>query len=332
MKIGFIGAGSIGTLFGGRIASIKSEKYRVEVIIFGRESHIDKVNRNGLSLEKKNKIQKISNIIGFTDPLSYREFFHEMGSSPFDFTFLTTKAYDIVDAIEGYRDIIKKSKYLVILQNGLGNEDTVGQFISPEKIIRALTTEGAFLKKPGHIIHTGEGLTQIGFPFLNEDSQKSKKGKYFEDLRKLKEILSISGFKTVIEENIQKKSWEKIFVNIGINAIGALTHLENGKLIVIEELKDLMAKAVKEAYKVARGKKIPLEDKNYEESAYEVARKTYANKNSMLQDILRKKKTEIEYINGKIVQYAKQLGISVPINETLTYLIRGLEKSWNESS
>jgi len=330
MKIGFIGAGSIGTLFGGRIASIKSDKYKGEVIIFGRKAHIDTVNRNGLSLEKKNKIRKISNIIGFTDPLSYNEFFQGMGHSPFDFIFLTTKAYDIVNAIEEYRDIIKNSKYLVVLQNGLGNEDTVRQFISPEKIIRALTTEGAFLKKPGYVIHTGEGLTQVGFPFLNKDSQKAKKGKYFEDLRKLKEILSISGFKTVIEGNIKKKSWEKIFVNIGINAIGALTNLENGKLIKLKNLRELMGKAVKEAYKVAKAKKIPIGDNNFEQSAYEVARKTSANKNSMLQDILREKKTEIEYINGKIVQYAKQLGISVPINESLTYLIKGLEKSWNE--
>jgi 2-dehydropantoate 2-reductase len=332
MKIGFIGAGSIGTLFGGRLALLKSDKYKVEVIIFGRKTHIDKVNRSGLSLEEKNKIQKISNIIGFTNPFSYKEFFQGMGSISFDFIFLTTKAYDIVDAIDEYREIIKNANYLVVLQNGLGNEDIVKQFLSPEKIIRALTTEGAFLKEPGYLIHTGSGLTQIGFPFISEDFHKSKKGKYFQDLRKLKEILSISGFKTVIENDIQKKNWEKIFVNIGINAIGALTHLENGKLINLKNLKDLMGKAVKEACKVAKAKKIPIEDKKYEQSAYEVAKKTSANKNSMFQDILREKKTEIEYINGKIVQYAKQLGISVPINETLTYLIKGLEKSWEEFS
>ena len=61
---------------------------------------------------------------------------------------------------------------------------------------------------------------------------------------------------------------------------------------------------------------------------YSVAEKTYDNKNSMLQDILKGKPTEIDFLNGKMVEYAKELRIRIPINELLTFLIKGLERSF----
>ncbi|TXT54044.1 MAG: 2-dehydropantoate 2-reductase [Promethearchaeota archaeon] len=326
-KIGFIGAGSIGTLFGGKIASNQSEKYKTEVILFGRKPHIDMVNRNGLRVEENGKVEKVSNIFGFTDIQSYQTFFKVLGLHNFDFLFLTTKAYDIEQSIKDYKMIIEKCKFFVLLQNGLGNEETARNYISDHKIIRALTTDGAFLKRPGLVIHTGEGLTQIGFPF-SQSRVNDSKDYYKKWLYRLKEILLDSGFKTKQVDEIQTKCWEKIFVNIGINAFGALTRLENGKLLEIKNLKELMHKAIKEAYEIAKRKNVPLEKKDYTEAAYQVAQHTYNNKNSMLQDILQKKKTEIDYINGKIVEYAREMGKKVPINETLTYLIKGLEESW----
>ena len=92
-------------------------------------------------------------------------------------------------------------------------------------------------------------------------------------------------------------------------------------------LKRLMGETVKEAVKVAKLKKIKLSNENFIELTYSVANKTYNNKNSMLQDILKGKKTEIEFLNGKIVEYANELGIDAPLNEFLTLLIKGLELS-----
>ena len=124
-----------------------------------------------------------------------------------------------------------------------------------------------------------------------------------------------------------RESWEKALINIGINAIGALTRLTNGELLKKDILKDLMAKAVEEALIIAKLKNIDLPSKDYVNLMYKVALDTSANKNSMLQDILKAKFTEIDFLNGKIVNYAKKLGLKVPINETLTSLIKGLETS-----
>ena len=95
----------------------------------------------------------------------------------------------------------------------------------------------------------------------------------------------------------------------------------------IDGLNDLMSEAVNEALLVAKKKGINLSDKDFVSLTFDIAKKTAENKNSMLQDILKGKKTEIDFLNGIIVEYAKELKISVPINELLTSLIKGIEIS-----
>jgi len=323
-KIGFIGAGSIGSLFGGylaNLANLKPELYKVEVILFGRKSHIEAINREGLSISKDSETIEIKNIKGFKNPKKYQQDDNEK----FKYMFLTTKTYDIKEALSEYENLIKDTKLLVILQNGIGNEALVQNFIPKDKIIRILTSNGALLYAPGKVKHTGHGFTKIGFPFIKRRDAKSNKR--FKDLKLLNELLTNSGIKTTLSDDIIRDSWEKVFVNIGINPFGALTRLKNGELLENKKIKALMGDAVEEAVKIAKLKHINLSEQDYKALTYDVAKKTAENKNSMLQDVLKGKKTEIDFMNGRIVKYADELGVKVPINRTLSYLIKGLELS-----
>ncbi len=323
LRIGFIGAGSIGSLFGGYIAGIKSDKYSIEVIFFCGKAHAEAINKNGLKIYKKQEVQEIKSIRAFVDEKYYEKKLRKDSSSGFNFLFLTTKAYGIETAMLQYRKLIEGTKWLIILQNGIGNEDIAIKYCSKSELIRAVTTNGALLKDPGEIIHTGEGITKIGFPFREESKKKAE----VSDLELLRDLLNSAGLETIIADDIVKESWEKILINIGINAIGALTRLSNGKLVKYDNLKYLMSEAIKEAIKVAKMKNIKLPEKNYILQTFEVAKKTAENKNSMLQDILNRKITEIDFINGRILKYAQELGFEVPINKFLTYLIKGIERS-----
>ena len=122
--------------------------------------------------------------------------------------------------------------------------------------------------------------------------------------------------------------WEKIFINIGINAIAAINNIPNGGLIESEELRILMKNAITEAWEVANALNIPVDSSpdRYIEFTYSVCAKTKPNRNSMLQDLDNGRKTEINFINGKIVEYGKKFGISTPINQKLTHEIKKLEK------
>ncbi|MFX1238857.1 MAG: ketopantoate reductase family protein [Promethearchaeota archaeon] len=320
MRIGIVGAGSIGLLFGGYLANIESDLYSIEIVLFGRKEHVNAIQNNGLLLKNNKETIIIKNIQAFECP---EDLERNHLSLKFDFVFLTTKTYDIEPSLRQYEEILRMSDYLVLLQNGIGNEDVAKSFFDENCIIRMITTNGAFKEEAGSVYHTGFGVTKVGFPFQNIMDKPN-----IDVLKLLKELLCEATLETFIVRDILKDCWEKILINIGINAFGALTRLTNGELLHNESLKELMSKAIKEALVVAEKKGIDLPNKDYIDITYNVANKTHSNKNSMLQDVLKGKKTEIDYINGRIVEYARELNILVPTNELLTALIKGLEASF----
>ncbi|KKK42594.1 hypothetical protein LCGC14_0385400 [marine sediment metagenome] len=330
IRIGYIGAGSIGSLFGGYIANVQSEETEIETIFFCTKEHAEKINQSGLKIIKNQEVKETRNIRAYPDEKVLEDKIRKEPSFGFDFMFLTTKAYDLEKAIKQYKNLIEVSKWLVILQNGIGNEDIAGKYILKSKLIRAVTTNGAFLKEPGKILHTGDGITKIGFPFLkNSKVKKEDFENAYKDLENLKGILESASFETEIVDDVIKESWEKVFVNVGINAFGALTRLPNGVLLDFDEMKSLMGEAINEATNIAKVMNIEILDKDYVAYTLQIAKKTSQNKNSMLQDILNGKQTEIDFINGRVIKYAQDLGMKVPINTLLTYLIKGLERSFN---
>jgi len=329
VNIGFIGAGSIGSLFGGYLAKISSQKYKVNVVLFSREAHVEVIRNHGLILEKQEEKTILNEIKAYTNSKEFEKLFDKNEEWHFDYLFLTTKAYDSERALSEYEKLVASCNYLVILQNGIGNEEIVERYVKKEKIIRAITTGGALLKHPGHVIHTGEGFTKMGFVYqIKSISSLESDDHRQEGINLLKELLDQTGLECHIVEDIRRESWEKVLVNIGINPFAGLTRLRNGQLLEDENLKNLMKRAVAEAVNVAREKGVNLPEKDYAEAAFDVARKTSNNQNSMLQDILKGKKTEIEFINGKIMKYAEELGIKASLNRILTILIKGIENSY----
>jgi len=329
LKIGFIGAGSIGSMFGGYLASIHTDESPLEIILFCRKNHKDAINKKGLELITANKNVLLTNIKAYESAEEFIEVYGIDNIYQFDYLFIATKAYDSERAMIQYKGVIDASSWLVILQNGVGNEEVVKRNCDENKVIRIVTSHGALMEKSGQVRHTGLGFTKIGFTFLKPQiNNKEVYDQAYEKLCLLKSLLDAGGIKTEIVDDIIKCSWEKAFVNIGINAIGALSRLNNGELLENENLKKYMGIAVKEALDVAKLKEIEISERDYIDLMYSVAEKTYNNKNSMLQDILKGKPTEIDFLNGKIVELAKELNMKVPINEILTFLVKGLEGSF----
>jgi len=329
LRIGFIGSGSIGSLFGGYLASVHTDVNPLEITFFCRRGHAKIINKHGIKIYNDKGNLTLTNIQAFENVEDFTKRSINDKKYKLDYLFLTTKTYDSERAMIQYKELIDSSNWLVILQNGIGNEELVKKYCDENKIIRIITSNGALLKEYGRVYHTGVGFTKMGFVYIKP--QKQSHSRYKDGhikLNMLKNSLDAGGLETEIVDDIVKQTWEKAFVNIGINALGALTRLNNGKLLEDEKLKQLMSAAVKEALEVAKLKCIELSDRDYVMLMYSVAEKTYNNKNSMLQDILKGNLTEIDFLNGRIVRLAKEVGIKVPINGMLTYLIKGLEKSF----
>lgn len=302
LKIVIMGAGSIGSLFGARLAVAKND-----VALIARKSHMKAIQQTGLRVDGVSG-KRVTKVKVVERPSQLKE--------DIDLILLTVKAYDTKQAVIEVEGIMKKDTPLLCLQNGLGLEEIAASILGRERVLRGVTRNGALLKEPGLVLHTGRGETIIGE--LN--------GKITERTRIIAEVFSEAELLTRVTDNMKGAVWNKVLINAGINPFGTLTKMKNGELLTIHELRELMVKTVIEGKHVASKNGVKLENDPVS-SMLKTAELTAQNKNSMLQDIERGKRTEIDFINGAISSLGKKLRVSTPLNSLLTYLVRGLEKS-----
>ncbi len=305
MKIIIVGPGAMGCLLAGLLARSQNEVWLLDK----NENRADNIKKNGIKIEGKTEL---SIKINATANLA------EIKNA--DLVIIAVKSYDTIPAVSNLNPIINEATCILTLQNGIGNVENIKSAVDSSNILGGVTSHGATLLGEGIIRHAGTGDTYIG----------RLDGKLTGRMQEISGIFNKSGVETKISDNIQGLLWSKLVINVGINALTAITRLNNGRLIEFEGTYDVMEKAVSEAVSVAQKKGIKLIYENPFERVKEVCRLTSANISSMLQDVLKKRKTEIDYINGAIVREAKTLNIPVPINEALTSLVKTIESSYDK--
>jgi 2-dehydropantoate 2-reductase len=212
--------------------------------------------------------------------------------------------------------IFAEHTQVISLQNGLGNLEAIAQMVNPEKIIGGVTSHGATLIDTGHIRHAGKGDTIIGRTNKQID----------DELQKIANLLSGAGIETKVSSDVESTIWSKLIVNAAINPLTAITRLKNGQLLESDETRRLLDLVAEESEKIVKIAGISLAYPDIKSKVYDVCEATAQNTSSMLQDILRGRRTEIDAINGAIVEKAKELNINAPVNEMLTCLVKMLQK------
>lgn len=306
LRVAVIGPGAIGLFFGGLLSRLGLDVWFLDKSK-ERAAHL---NRQGLLFEEAGT--------GKRSPLKVTSNAASIG--PSDLVLVCVKSYDTESAASLLPSLIHQNTLVLTLQNGLGHVEVLKKFLLERQIAIGVTFHGVTLVETGHIRHAGEGPTYIG-SFPPDEKMRGQ-------LVKLAEILTAAGLATELVENIEEIVWNKLLINVGINALSALIRLENGDLVKFPEIQKLMAMAITEALAVARGKGLRANPQTVEE-AKAACLATAKNRSSMLQDVLKKKRTEIEAINGAVVKEGKTLGIATPANEVLTLLVKGIEKSYN---
>ena len=307
MKIVVVGPGAMGCLFAAFLA--KSDQ---EVYLFDRKKErADAISKNGITVEGISDLK--APVKTTTNPKDIKAC---------DLIIICVKSYDTEEAAREIKSLIEKNTLVLTLQNGVGNVETISRIAGEGKTIGGVTSQGATLLGDGHIRHAGKGETVIGL----SGRQSTVDGP--QNLNKIAEVFEKAGFQTKIADNIQNLIWSKLIINVGINALTAITRLNNGRLIEFEGTDAILEEAVNEAIKVAEAKGIKLIFDNPVEKVRGVCKATAGNVASMLQDALKKRKTEIDYINGAIIREAGQLNIEVPVNRVLTNLVKTLESSY----
>ena len=303
MKTVIMGAGAMGSLFGGLLA-LKGEDIR---LVGTRNEQIDTICSTGLTFEEKGKLKII--------PMNATSEVTSVVTA--DLVIFFVKTYDTEKAVSDALVLEKEDTIFLTLQNGLGNEEVICKKVDRKKVMLGITGHGATLLGPGHIRHAGWGKTFIGELDHRITDRANGIARMFCDAE----------IETEVSSNIHNRVWEKLLVNVGINALTALTGFKNGQLLDYPETARLMEKLVFEGAEVARRKGIHLEE-NPIEKVRNAIKATRENRSSMGQDFDHRRKTEIDAINGAVVKEAQPLGIPVPFNQAVTDLVKAIEKSF----
>jgi 2-dehydropantoate 2-reductase len=301
MRIAVFGAGSIGCLFGGLLSKDN------EVLLVARKPQVDALQARGLK------------ITGLTETtLRPRASTTLRGFEP-ELVMVTVKSYDTETAAKALGPYIDKDCFVMSLQNGLDNLEKLTP-IAGDRLLAGLTSHGVTFVDFGIIKHAGIGDTVIG----------DVAGQGRDMAREMADLLTDAGLITRLSTDMRLEIWLKAAVNAGINPATAITGLKNGALMVQKELAKLMEAAASEAASVAMARGVELDPELAIEKAKEVASLTADNKSSMLQDIERCKRTEIDSICGAIVRYGETAGVETPVNRALLALVKGIETTYQE--
>jgi len=300
MNIVVLGAGAIGSLFGALLSK------KNNVLLIGRAPHVNAVRKNGLTIDGKTNLNVKISASDSVDSIS----------TYVDLLIVTVKSYDTKSAIDQAKQIIHDKTVVLSLQNGLDNVKAIEHVVERKKIIAGVTTHGAFFSKPGCIKHTGVGKTILGE--LN--------GKSSDRIKNIEAAFNQAGIKTVVSTNIIREIWVKAVINSCINPITAFFGCKNGYLLENPILEKVVEIVCRESSSVANAYGVKLSYLDIVDKTKEVIRETSENYSSMLQSVRKGKKTEIDSINGALVNIGRTYDIDAPLNEIFASLLKSFSK------
>jgi 2-dehydropantoate 2-reductase len=304
LRICVVGCGAVGSLFAANLAQLDD----VEVWAYDlARDHVDAINANGLRLSGAGEV------VGRLRATANAE---ELPAC--DFGIVATKAMHTEPAIAATAHAFAAGSVCTV-QNGLGNEEALAGHVA--RVIRGTTFPAGRVVEPGHVQWDVKGDTTIG-PFEPSPAPLG-------EVERLADACTRAGLPTEAVADARGPQWRKVIFNAATNPIGALTGLTHGRVCEDAALRRLVSGLVDEGEAVAAAQGIVL-DADPEELIDHAARPdvAYDHKASMLQDVEARRETEIDYLNGGIVRFGRELGVPTPLNEAILALVKGLETSW----
>lgn len=340
MDIAIVGAGAMGSLFGGLLAADGAD-----VTLINRSAaHVEAINEHGLLLIDDTGEERTEQIVSVPATT------HPADVGAVDLVLLFVKSHATAAAMADVTPLLDPGTAVLTLQNGLGNAETIAEHVPDERVLAGITTHGAIREEPGRVRHTGTGDTAIG-RYLGDEggvgdgddgindtaeegadgtADNGAKGEVGDradgevgdrPIRAIAERFSAAGIPTDVVADVPTLLWEKVLVNVGINAPTALSQVPNGALAETDAGRRLLERTVREAERVARatGHDVREDIVDYTRS---VAERTAGNRSSMRQDVEAGRQTEVEALYGAVVEHAEEAGVDAPICRTLADLVR----------
>jgi 2-dehydropantoate 2-reductase len=306
MRIAILGGGgAMGGIFGGYLARAGNDVTLVDVA----KHAVDAINSSGLSIEEKDGSTPIIRVPASDDP-------NKVG--PVDLIINFVKCYHTEAAVRGAAPMIGKDTAVLSLQNGWGNAPRIASIVGEDKVLVGLTYHSGTLLGPGRVKHPGVGMTYVG----------ELSGKPTDRLGRVAAAFRDASIETTASQRILDEVWKKLALNACTLPTSALLRFFAHELVAFDGTKSLMAAILKEVVAVAEAQGIKLDYDERWAAITGLLEKAVGGKASMLQDVEAKRQTEIEVINGAIVEAGRRTGVPTPHNETMVWMVEAAQRHY----
>jgi 2-dehydropantoate 2-reductase len=304
VKVCIVGCGAVGSLFAAHLAQVDEvEVWAYDVV----QAHVDAINRRGLRVTGSAEL--VGRVRASTDTAQIPRC---------EFGIVATKSRLTRAAIEATAHLFEDAA-VASVQNGLGNEEVIAEHVG--RVIRGTTFPAGHVTGPGVVNMDTRGDTWLG-PFEPRPAS-------MDAVSRLAQVITAGGMNTKALADARGAQWTKLIFNAATNPIGALTGLTHGRVCELVPTRRLVSGLVAEGCAVADALGIVL-DSDPDELVDHAAEVAYEHRASMLQDILAKRPTEVDALNGGIARFGSQEGIPTPLNDAIAALIKGVEHSWTQ--
>ena len=291
----------MGCLFGGLLA----EKGLSVVLIDVWKEHVDVINSKGLKMDGYGGDRFIK-IKATTEPVKL---------NTVDAIIIMCKATALEKALMGVKNIIGEKTVLMSFQNGIGHEAIMSKIAGKEKVLGGTTTQASSILGPGHIKNHASLPSWIG----------EYEGGMSDRVKNVAETFTVHGLETIASDNIKKRKWMKLFALTAIGPLSAIFDLNHSDLYInnksSKDSRDLGKQIILETKQVAKADGVDVSEDECLEMFNKILDSKQTNKSSMAFDVLYKRKTEIEFINGAVSKIGKKHGIATPLNDLMYKII-----------
>ncbi|SFO81338.1 ketopantoate reductase [Ralstonia sp. NFACC01] len=304
MKIAILGAGAMGSLFGGLLAEADQHVTLLDI----NDAHLHAIAAHGLRLETATGDRHVRNLQALRPG--------DATDVP-DLVIVFTKAMHTRTALASVRHLIGESTHVLTLQNGLGNVEALASLVRRARVFVGVTTWPADLAGPGHVRSHGSGVIRL----MSADGERPP------ILARVVDALSAAGLNCQADDNVWGAVWEKVAFNAALNPLCTVLNQPVDAISAVEDGPALALTIVDEVLAVARASGINVDAAKVSDNVRHAIVAHRGHKPSMLQDVLAGRPTEIESINGAVVATARRHGVPVPHTETLMQLVRLVQAS-----
>jgi len=302
-EIAVVGAGAVGCFFGGRLAQAGHP-----VTLIGRSAHVDAINRDGLWIDSQD----------FCGAIRVRASTSVSDAAHADLILLSVKSADTVAVAKALSPILRPNALILSLQNGVDNCTRLRPYIV-QAAFPAVVYVAVGMQGPGRVKHFGRGELVIGDPESGASSPAE------DSLRAIARVFESAGIPCAVSPEIKHALWKKFLVNCTYNGISALGQMPYGEMVQVPQIQSLIEALTEEFIQVAQAEGVDLSPEEAALANQTIARTMPGQRSSTAQDLARGKPTEIDYLNGVVVEIAHRHGISAPTHRAIHGLVKMLE-------